>query len=263
MKKLITLSIFLFALNVSSFGQVRFGAGLDTNFDIFGASAKVNYQMNEQWGQIASVDIESIQHISKADALNEMFAQDEWMRSDSENPFLDIIVFQLKRGAFNDELIQQVENQMLELPNASNFFYESGFYDGLQRFFSRLKIGLLIVAGIFMILVGVLLHNIIRMQLLTKRKQIEIMELVGATRSFIRRPFLKSAFMNGAWSGGGALVLLVICVLLCNQSILIDSPFDWYWVLPVLVLVLLLGIFVSYVSTYIIVNLYLSNLYKS
>ena len=50
MKNLLLLIIFLFLSVSSIFGQFKFGAGLDTNFDAFGVSGKANYLLNEEWG---------------------------------------------------------------------------------------------------------------------------------------------------------------------------------------------------------------------
>ena len=50
MKNFLLLFTFLFLSISSIFGQFKFGAGLDTNFDAFGVSGKANYLLNEEWG---------------------------------------------------------------------------------------------------------------------------------------------------------------------------------------------------------------------
>ena len=101
------------------------------------------------------------------------------------------------------------------------------------------------------------------MMLMAKKKQIEIMQLVGATPQFIRRPFIWDSARSGLYSAVIASIGLIGVVVWINLELSDEiSTISWLSLLGVVIFIVLLGFVVSIMSTYIIVNLYLKNLSK-
>jgi cell division transport system permease protein len=77
-------------------------------------------------------------------------------------------------------------------------------------------------AAVAMIIIGAT----IRMTVLARAREIEIMRLVGATNGFIRRPFLIEGFVKGVLGGAGALVLTYVAHQLMTRFVLSATFFD-------------------------------------
>jgi cell division transport system permease protein len=122
------------------------------------------------------------------------------------------------------------------------------------------KLGLFALIGgmIFLLIAAIIIHNTIRLSLYANRFIIRNMELVGASWGFISRPFLKRAFLNGTLSGLlaiGALGALIYKIQTDIPDILNREIILTFWLL--LGGLLLIGIFISIISTYFVVRKYL------
>ncbi len=122
------------------------------------------------------------------------------------------------------------------------------------------KITLLMVgfSALLLLVSLTLINNTIRLTVYSKRFLIKTMQLVGATQPFIRRPFLWKGVSNGIIASFIAL-LMIFGVIRMVQSQLPDlsemNDMDTY--LTLTGTVLLLGIFISWLSTYFALRRYL------
>jgi cell division transport system permease protein len=114
------------------------------------------------------------------------------------------------------------------------------------------------MAFLFVIIAITLIHNTIRLALYADRFLIKNMELVGASWDFIARPYLLRGIKNGFWSAFWA--ILGVCILLWSLQPylseikdLLFSPLFFLFLL----LLIFLGVFISWISTYFVVNKYL------
>lgn len=81
------------------------------------------------------------------------------------------------------------------------------------------KKGILVLVALLGIALIVIIGNTIRLQILTQREEIEVSKLIGATDSFIRRPFLYAGTIYGLGGGLVAWLLLIGIIRLFNLSI--------------------------------------------
>src|SRR5690606_14492953 len=81
------------------------------------------------------------------------------------------------------------------------------------------KKGILVLVVLLGFALIVIIGNTIRLQILTQREEIEVSKLIGATDSFIRRPFLYAGTIYGLGGGLVAWLLLVAVISLFNISI--------------------------------------------
>ncbi len=101
----------------------------------------------------------------------------------------------------------------------------------------------------------VLINNTVRLNLYSKRFTIHTMKLVGAKRSFIRKPLLAKAFLQGVISGSIAVILLsAIMYLLFRDMPEIFSILNIKMIFAVLAGVVVLGVLLCVISTFFIVN---------
>lgn len=114
------------------------------------------------------------------------------------------------------------------------------------------------MAFLFVIIALTLIHNTIRLALYADRFLIKNMELVGASWTFIARPYLLRGVKNGLWSAFWAIlgVFLLLWFLQTYLSELNDLLFSPIFII-FLFLLTLLGVVISWLSTYFVVNKYL------
>lgn len=202
----------------------------------------------------------SLQFISKEEALD-MLREDfgeEFLKLDLPNPLYDVIVFNVRASFMNPEQLKEIRQEIRNSPIVSDVYYQESFVGALVQNIQRigwLALGL----GIFFTFVAfVLIHNTIRLALYANRFLIKNMQLVGASWSFISRPFLMISLRNGIFSAIIAIALLLGLYFLARQDIpeLRDIQ-DWLGMALLFAGLLAFGILITLSSTYYVVNKYL------
>lgn len=115
--------------------------------------------------------------------------------------------------------------------------------------------------GLVLFLISIaLINNVIRLSIYSKRFVIHTMQLVGATRSFIRRPFLSKSTLTGLLSALVAMMFLVGCLYFGQRQMPELSVLADLKVLGIVfALIVLLGVVISFISTYMAVTAYLKS----
>tara|TARA_B100000795_G_C22794831_1_gene438840 strand:- start:1813 stop:2724 length:912 start_codon:yes stop_codon:yes gene_type:complete len=124
----------------------------------------------------------------------------------SENPLPD--AFFISLNTFNEKEINTLISSLRAVDGVENIFFDAGWVKKLRSILYLSKIGLAFLAIILIIVLIVVIGNTVRLQTLTHKDEIEVSKLIGATNSFIQRPFVYTGLMYGL--GGG---LITICTL--------------------------------------------------
>tara|TARA_B110000014_G_C20071624_1_gene558935 strand:- start:352 stop:1251 length:900 start_codon:yes stop_codon:yes gene_type:complete len=106
-------------------------------------------------------------------------------------------------AAFSERIMKEKEHLVSEVSYSEAQFLEVG------SVFKNFEMILLVIAGILLIISIILINITIRLAVYSKRFIIRTMQLVGASSSFIRRPFLIRAFFHGFVSGMLAIIILI------------------------------------------------------
>jgi len=144
---------------------------------------------------------------------------------------------------------------ILESPLVEDVIWQKSLVDTLN---SNLKT-VSLVLGIFIVLLlfisFVLINNTVRLNLYSKRFTIHTMRLVGATKSFIRRPFLLEAVFQGVISALLSIVILLGGLLFVKgQFAELFTVFQLRELLRVMVIVITSGVLICVGTTFVIVN---------
>lgn len=131
-------------------------------------------------------------YISKTQALRE---QTEAMGTDpaefiGHNPFNASIEIKLNSAYANSDSIQWIQDELLSNKNILEVNYPQVLMDSVNRNLRKISLVLLGLAGLLTLISFALINNTIRLTIYSKRFLIHTMKLVGASWSFIRRPFL-------------------------------------------------------------------------
>jgi len=174
------------------------------------------------------------------------------------NPLLPSIDLRIKAAYTVNDSLTRIERQLLQRPEVKEVFYQKSLVDAINRNLEKISLILLGFSAILLFIAIVLINNTIRLSVYSKRFLIRSMQLVGATEGFIRKPFLSRSILHGTVSALVALGMLMVMVYFALDQIpelleLQDPVMLIGWV----VFIVLLGVFISWSSTYFAVRKYL------
>ncbi|MCX6244607.1 MAG: permease-like cell division protein FtsX [Bacteroidetes bacterium] len=174
------------------------------------------------------------------------------------NPLLPTIDLRLKAEYASLESVNSIEKKLLANPEVKEVFYQKDLLEMVNQNINRISLIILGFSAVLMIIAIALINNTIRLSVYSRRFIIRTMQLVGATRNFIRRPFIRNGIIDGLISAIVAIGGLMVVVYFILQEIpeLIQMV-DLKLYLILIVVVLLLGILISWFSTWLSVRKYL------
>ena len=205
-------------------------------------------------------NVKSIEFISKEDAA-ELFTNEigeEFVGFLGYNPLLDLISVRL----FGDKIdIYKIEEFIESLDNfqfIEEIEYDKPLVESLVNNFNKIGVLIIITSVLFFITSFILINNSIKISIYSKRDIIKTMQLVGATKSFIRRPFIASYIRIGFYS---SIISLILLFILLSQTSFELAEIDFFSnIKDIIILVsfiILFGIFTSYISSYFMTQKYL------
>jgi len=135
------------------------------------------------------------------------------------NPLLDAIDLRLKAEYVDAEKIKQLEAQMLAKSFVREIVYDQDLVVQMNQNIKR--IGYILIGGSFLlVIVSIsLINSSIRLAIYSSRFIIKTMQLVGATRGFVRRPFLAKSMVQGIWGAFIGFGLLSLTLYYAEQQV--------------------------------------------
>lgn len=145
--------------------------------------------------------VKSTEYITKEEAirrLSEDLGEDflQWL-GDEENPLLPSIEVRFNAAYANPDSLNVVEAQLLKNNDIKDIYYHKSLVNLINQNVRRIGIGLIVASFILLIIAITLIRNTIRLSIYSKRFLVRSMLLVGATASYIRRPFINSGIFQG------------------------------------------------------------------
>ena len=204
----------------------------------------------------------AIKYISKTDAV-EIFTEEigeDFTTFLGFNPLLSSLNVNYKGEYFDSE---SVDNFILSLKNNYDFIesieYDKPLIDLLNSNFKKIGIWIIALGIVFLIISYLLINNSIKLSIYSKRHIIKTMQLVGATKRFIRLPFIITYLKLGLISSFFSISLLFILIYQINirfqELELLKDSND---IIIVLIFTLIFGILTSVISSYLVTQRYLN-----
>jgi len=228
-----------------------------------------NYDDNDKKALLSSLGSNeavigsSIQLLTKEEAKQIMIGEDDliFMDDSLQNPFRDAIVLNLRSDKYESDFLAQFSAVLKSEKIVADVFYQKDLFELINRNLSKVSITFLII-GILMLLLAVsLIYNTVNLSLTTDRQKIQTMELIGAERSYIRKPYLRRALQTGFISFFIAIVLLLAFGMLVYYNFdLIQNAINFYYLGAIIILLLFLGVIIPVLSTNNIVNSHLNRI---
>jgi cell division transport system permease protein len=184
---------------------------------------------------------------------------DDWNKVLDYNPLPASIDFYLEPMYVNKDSIKIITSEITKNFIVSEVKYPDAVVSNLNDIVRKIGFVLLAIAGVLAIIVIILIDNTIKLAMFSNRFLIKTMQMVGATRWFISKPFDTRAMINGLISA----ILAIIAIALIIYGV------EKYWLpemkalrdntmLALLFLgIILIGISITFISTHRSVTKYL------
>ena len=159
--------------------------------------------------------VKSTEYITKEEAiqrLSEDLGEDflQWLGNE-ENPLLPSIDVRFNAAYANNDSLSVIEAQLLKNPNVKEIYYQKSLVNLINQNVKRIGFALIIASIALLFIAIALIRYTLRLSIYAKRFLVRSMLLVGATASYIRRPFIKSGMSQGFF---GALIADIMLALL-------------------------------------------------
>ncbi len=199
-------------------------------------------------------------YISRDDAAEQLMEElgEDFIEFLGYNPLTASLQLSLKASYANPDSLPVFEQQLRQHAIVSDVDYQRSLVHLVNENLRRIGIGLLVFSILLLIIAFALINNTIRLSVFSRRFLIKSMQLVGATQTFIRKPFIIRGVMQGIVGACIAIILLIGSMYAAQQQIPEMTLFYDPQMLAMLFAgVMLLGIIISWISTFMAVRKYL------
>ena len=196
--------------------------------------------------------IDKVNYISKEEAVAIMKEEygEEFIKSLGFNPLLGSIDINLKSNYVNSKKLDSISRLILKKNYIDEIIYDRDFINMINNNIKKISFWI-IPAIIFSLLITFLIINSsIRLSIYAKRNIIKTMQLVGATRSFIRVPFIKTNLLLSLISSTIAIISILILIDFFDSNIDFYNYVELKSIFFLLSSVVVLGFIISIVSTF-------------
>lgn len=208
----------------------------------------------------ASEQVKSTRYVDKETAAKQL---QEDLGEDFEgflgfNPLLSSIDVKLNAEYTHPESIAQLEKEFLKHPQVKEIHYQRDLVNLINENVRKVSLFLLLFSLLLLFIFSTLINNTIRISVYSQRFIINTMQQVGATRGFIRKPFILRSITYGIVGALVSNALLAILFMSYQNDFSGILKISGYETLGLVFLfVLAMGILISWLSTWFAVNKFL------
>ena len=203
----------------------------------------------------------NFKYVSKEEAAaahKEVIGED-FMQFLGMNPLQNSYDIHLKANYVNNDSISRITKRLRENEMVADIVYDKQLVNLVNDNIQKVSMWILIVSGFLALVAVLLINSSMRLSIHSNRFIIKTMQMVGATKSFIRKPFIWKSIRLGVI--GAVLAVLALMGVLYyvdmnypNLGIMQDQM----WVGLVLVGVVIVGILITWISTFIATQRFLN-----
>ena len=235
--------------------------------DYFKENMQVSVMMKQHVTDEAAMDFQTVLDdkrfikksvfISKEQGRREMadMLGDDFLEVFEVSPIPVSIDLTLKAEYVSADSLEVVRADIAASPLVDEVVYQSTLVDALNANLSRISAILGIFIALLLFISFVLINNTVRLNVYARRFTIHTMKLVGATRSFIRAPFLVQGAFQGVFAAFIAIIALVVMMYFMRSEFQqLFEIFRLDLLLTVFAIVLVSGLSICLISTWFVVG---------
>ncbi|MFD0992480.1 cell division protein FtsX [Tenacibaculum geojense] len=168
-----------------------------------------------------------------------------------DNPLKNGVDLYLKAAYVTPEKMENLEKEFLNNAFIADVSYDKPLVKQLTKNIQRISFWLLIISGFFAIIAIILINSSIRLSIYAKRFNIKTMQMVGATKSFIRKPFIWQSIKLGFIAALIALAGIATVVYYVNKYVpTLQLTQDYITLGYVVGGVIITSFIITWISTY-------------
>ena len=228
-----TIAFSLFAFGLFGLVAINIKAALleiEDRVEIraFLADSATDAQVGELMRGISKLpQVADVGYVSPDSALQRARTELEEFRDVMEGAMLPASVeLRLKEGARDPESMQMISRRLQSYPVVEDVRYGREWVEKLYRIRNIAGIAGLVLGSVFALVAVIIIGSTIRMAILARTKEIEIMRLVGATNTFVRLPYLIDGALKGLAGGAIAALLSWAAVQLVSVNLMAAQFFS-------------------------------------
>ncbi len=204
--------------------------------------------------------VKSTKYIDKEEAARELTEQlgEDFTGFLGYNPLFASIDVKLYAPYTHPDSLMIIEKNFKEYPEVKEVYYQKNLVAVINQNVSKISLVLLVISGLLIFIFVALINNTIRISIYSQRFAINTMQMVGASNSFIRKPFLQQSLYWGIYGAFIANIIVLGAFYMYKKELTgIISQNDISVAAAVFAMVVLLGMIISYLSTLFAVNKFL------
>ena len=202
-----------------------------------------------------------VEFVSKEQARQTFIGEgnEDWNKVIDYNPLPASVDFYLDPTWVNRDSLTMIEQDIRKTFIVSEVKYPDAVVGNLNDVVRKIALFLLALSGMLFLIAIVLIDNTIKLAMFSNRFLIKTMQMVGATRWFISKPFDRKAIINGLLSAGIAIAAVFSIILVVENWWLpeIKALRDNTWLAMLFLLLIGIGIGITFLSTHRSVMKYL------
>lgn len=211
---------------------------------------------------VLSKDESTLSYISSEEAAKEFSEEigEDFVNFLGNNPLRDLIILKINSDFFDKEKLLEIESDILRITGVFEVDYSKEMISDINKNIRNISF---IFSGIFIILFLIsiiLINNTLRIALFSQRFLIRSMQLVGATSSYILKPFLMRGLLYGFASGILSSSFLYLIIVFINERLNGSTMIVSIEKLSIIfIMLIIVGILMVIISTFTSVKRYLGS----
>ena len=197
--------------------------------------------------------IQKLKYISKDDALlimKEEYGQD-FIQELGFNPLVNSIDINLKSEFVEASSLDSISNIISKKKYVDEITYDKNLINSINYNIRRVSLWLMPSIIILSIITFLVINSSIRLSIYSNRQLIKTMQLVGATKSFIRRPFIRTNILLSIISSFISISILILLIYYIDLNISFVENIKLQSLLMLFIIIISLGLIISYISTFL------------
>ena len=204
--------------------------------------------------------VKSTEYVSKDEAATKLKSDlgEDFINFLGYNPLSPSIDVYLYAPYTIPDSVSKIEKYVMQYPFVKEVYYQESLLYLINENVKKISLFIFVVSVFLFLVALTIINNTIRLSVYSKRFLIRTMQLVGATKPFIRRPFLVKSIFHGLVAGLVAMALLLGLLYLIEKKFFLLFTFKDTNLLFLLgAIIILIGIVINVISTFFSVNRYL------
>ena len=212
-----------------------------------------NIEITQLQNEILMSDyVEKLKYVSKDEAvllMKDEYGQD-FIKELGFNPLVNSIDFNLKSEYVEVTLLDSISRLIENKNYVDEIVYDKNLINIINDNIKRISLWLMPSIIILLIITFLVINSSIRLSIYSNRQLIKTMQLVGATKAFIRKPFIKINIFLSLISSIISISVIILLIYYIDLNISFVENISIESIIILFLIIISLGLFISYISTF-------------